>query len=87
MKKKIHDSWGRDRDTGAEGLERGVRRVKNGGVKIGGEYWVFVEGRGSWKDYEGKNVEVSVSDCWSTRYAARDMDSFQLIGYLVPKKD
>jgi hypothetical protein len=84
-KAKKRDRWGRDRDTGAEGLESGIRRVRNGGVKIGCEYWYFVKGRGSWEKHEGKDVEVSCRDAWATGYIARDIDTFQTVGYLTTK--
>lgn len=81
--KKIRDRWGNDASTGARGLEIGIRRVKNGMVKIGGELWKAVEGRGSLEKYEGKNVEVGVTDCWSTRYNALDPDTLNVIAVLV----
>lgn len=80
---KIHDRWGRDRDTGARGLEIGIRLVKNGMVKIGGEFWKAIPGRGSLEKYEGKKIEVSVDDAHSTRYTARDTETLNSIAMLT----
>jgi hypothetical protein len=82
----MRDRWGYDCDTGCRGLERGHRQVKNGAVKIGGEWWVEVSGRGSLKAYEGKTVEVAVEDRWSTRYVARDPETLNRIATLVVRE-
>ena len=84
---KRHDRWGRDRDTGARGLEIGIRRVKNGKVKIAGEFWEAVPGGGSLKTYEGKNVEVGCVDCWASRYHARDPETLNFIANLALAKE
>lgn len=82
MSTKKHDRWGRDRDTGARGLEFGIRHVKSGKVKIDGEFWEAIPGRGSLESYEGKNIEVSVADAWANRYDARDPETLQAIAML-----
>ncbi len=85
--KKIRDRWGRDRDTGARGLEIGHRRVKNQRVKIGNEYFSACTGRGSLKDWEDKIIEVAVRDRLSTNYEARDPVTLDSIALLAIKKD
>ena len=82
MSAKRRGLWGRDRDTGARGLDIGHRRVKNGKVKIAGKFWEAVPGRGSLESYEGKYIEVNCSDPWATRYDARDADTLNFVAYL-----
>ncbi len=82
--KKRNDVWGRDTNTGAEGLEIGHRTVKNGAVKIDHVTWVAV--RGSLASYEGKMIEVSCSDAWATKYDAIDPETLEKIATLVAKK-
>lgn len=78
----MRDRWGIDMNTGARGLEIGHRLVKKGAVKIAGEYWEAVPSRGSLEAFEGRTIEVGVSDAWSTVYTARDPQSLQAIAVL-----
>jgi hypothetical protein len=80
--KKIRDRWGYDVNTGARGLEIGIRTVKNGQVRIGNVWWSAIPGRGSLSNYEGKAVEVSVHDSFSTTYTARDPVTLQTVARL-----
>jgi len=77
------DVWGYDANTGARGLSIGVRRVKNGMVKIGGEYWK--PRYGSLDEYEGKDVEVACQNAWATEYAARGLNSSRSVDLVVSK--
>lgn len=81
----MRDQWGTDYKTGCNGLEIGIRTVRKGRVKIGKEYWIAIPGRGSLSDYEGKKIEVGVSDAWSTRYVARDPETLRNIATLMPQ--
>jgi len=77
---KIRDKWGRDVNTGARGLEMGLRSVRGGAVRIGGD--LFVCSVGSLEKYEGKKIHVRVMDAWATEYLASDAGTMQSIATL-----
>lgn len=71
----MRDRWSYDRQTNARGLVEGIRLVKDGIVKIGGDTFKAKYSK-KLEAYEGKKILVSVADCWASEYTARDPDTY-----------
>lgn len=75
--RKERDSWGTN-DIGVRALNRGVRTVRNGVVRIGRREF----GGEILRDLEGKLVIVECADCWGTEYYVYT-SGFMPIGKIV----